>query len=65
MVNLLTLPMAGLIKRFDSNAKILFLGKSYTKPIIENANFIDEFLNYDAQIALFQIFLVMRMRVFH
>lgn len=43
----LTLPMTGLIKEKYPNSKVLFLGKKYTKPIIEICNHIDEFYDWD------------------
>ena len=39
--------MAGLIRNQFPNAKIYFLGNSYTKEIILCSEFIDEFINYD------------------
>ena len=44
---ILTLPMAGLIKNQFPNARIYFLGNSYTKEIVLCSEFIDEFINYD------------------
>ena len=43
---ILTLPIAGILKQKFPEAKIYFLGKTYTKPIIECANHIDEFINW-------------------
>jgi heptosyltransferase III len=43
----LTLPMAGLIKKDYPDCKIYFLGRSYTKDIIGLSEFVDEFINYD------------------
>jgi heptosyltransferase III len=43
----LTLPMAGLIKKDYPDCKIFFLGRSYTKEIIGLSEFVDEFINYD------------------
>ena len=39
--------MAGLIKNQFPNARIYFLGNSYTKEIVLCSEFIDEFINYD------------------
>jgi len=39
----LTLPMAGVIKKHLPDTEILFLGRGYTKPVIEVSRFIDEF----------------------
>ncbi len=43
----LTLPMAGLIKKYYPACKIYFLGRTYTKDIIDLSKFVDEFINYD------------------
>ncbi len=42
----LTLPLAGLIKEKYPNSKIIFLGKTYTKDIIECSTNVDKFLNW-------------------
>ena len=42
---ILTLPTAGLLKKHFPDAKIYFLGKSYTKPVIEACAHIDGFLD--------------------
>ena len=43
---ILTLPLAGLIKEKYPNSKVLFLGKTYTKDIIDCSTNIDKFLNW-------------------
>lgn len=43
----LTLPLVGAIKRYLPSSKVIFLGKSYTKAVIELCDDIDEFLNWD------------------
>lgn len=43
----LTLPMAGVIKKFYPNSRIIFLGKTYTKPVVALSKFVDEFINWD------------------
>jgi heptosyltransferase III len=43
----LTIPLAGIIKKFLPEVKVAFLGKSYTKSLIESCSFIDEFYNWD------------------
>ncbi|MDR0789591.1 MAG: glycosyltransferase family 9 protein [Bacteroidales bacterium] len=43
----LTLPVAGIIRKHFLKSKILFLGKTYTEPIINNDRDIDKFLNWD------------------
>lgn len=42
----LTLPMAGYLKELYPNAKVLFLGKAYTGPVIKCSKFVDEFIDY-------------------
>ncbi|KAB8031088.1 glycosyltransferase family 9 protein [Fluviispira multicolorata] len=44
---ILTIPMAGAIKKQFPNSKVLFLGKKYTKPIIDCCEFIDEFYDWE------------------
>lgn len=44
---ILTLPMAGRIKELFPEAKISFLGKSYTKPVIDICQHITSFHNYN------------------
>ncbi|HRN42983.1 MAG TPA: hypothetical protein PK649_13060, partial [Vicingus sp.] len=43
----LTLPMAGLIKKFYPKSKIIFLGKTYTQPVIALSKHVNEFINWD------------------
>jgi ADP-heptose:LPS heptosyltransferase len=43
---LLTLPMAGILKKQLPNTKILFLGKTYTQAIVECCEHIDEFYDW-------------------
>ncbi len=44
---ILTLPMAGVLKKYIPGCRIIFLGKSYTRPIIEASENIDQFLDWD------------------
>jgi ADP-heptose:LPS heptosyltransferase len=44
---ILTLPVAGLMKKLHSGIKIWFVGRSYTAPIISACEYIDEFINWD------------------
>ncbi len=44
---ILTLPLAGAIKKQNPDIKVIFLGRSYSKSIIETSDFVDEFINYD------------------
>ncbi|MDG1136196.1 MAG: glycosyltransferase family 9 protein [Bacteroidales bacterium] len=43
----LTLPMAGILKENDPDCKILFLGTTYTMPIVKLSKYVDEFINWD------------------
>lgn len=45
---MLTLPMAGLLKEKYPKCRIIFLGKSYTKAVIEACEHVDEFIDWDA-----------------
>ncbi|NVN95401.1 MAG: glycosyltransferase family 9 protein [Bacteroidetes bacterium] len=45
---ILTLPLAGILKKNYPNAYILFLGSAYTKDVIECCEFIDEFIDWTA-----------------
>lgn len=45
---ILTIPMAGLIKSAFPGAKVFFLGKKYTHPIIEACTYIDRFIDIDS-----------------
>lgn len=44
---ILTLPMAGVLKANFPDCQILFLGRTYTKSIIELSEHVDGFVNYD------------------
>lgn len=44
---ILTLPLAGYLKSLDPTVKIYFIGKGYTRPIIEKSVFVDEFVDRD------------------
>jgi len=43
----LTLPLAGVLKKYFPDSTILFLGRSYTRPVIEACSFADEFIDWD------------------
>jgi ADP-heptose:LPS heptosyltransferase len=45
---ILTLPMAGILKQYFPDSRIIFLGKKYTKPIIDACVHVDEFLDWEA-----------------
>lgn len=44
---ILTLPLAGLLKELFFESTIIFLGRSYTRDVIDACTHIDEFLNWD------------------
>jgi len=44
---ILTLPMAGILKSEIPGCYILFLGKKYTKPLVDACEHVDEFLDWD------------------
>ncbi len=44
---ILTLPLVGYLKSIDPTLKVYFIGKGYTKAIIEKSVFVDEFLDKD------------------
>jgi heptosyltransferase-3 len=44
---ILTLPLAGIIKEKYPDAKITFLGRTYTQPIISYCRHVDNFTNWD------------------
>ncbi len=43
----LTLPVAGVLRELYPEAKIIFLGRSYTEDLINSCVHVDEFLNWD------------------
>jgi heptosyltransferase-3 len=48
----LTLPMAAYLKELYPEVKVLFLGKTYTGPVIKCNKFVDEFVDYSELIKL-------------
>ena len=44
---ILTLPAAGLMKSLFPELKIYFIGRSYTQPVIEACEHVNEFINWD------------------
>lgn len=48
----LTLPLAGWIKRQWPDCRIVFLGRAYTAPVIKACAFVDEFIDADELLAL-------------
>jgi len=43
----LTLPMAGYIKKYFPHCKIIFLGRNYTRDVVVLSQFVDEFVSWD------------------
>ncbi len=41
----LTLPVAGVLKKYFPHIKIGFLGRAYTRPVIEACKYVDEFID--------------------
>ena len=44
---MLTFPMAGFLKERFPGCHLIFLGRSYTRPVIEACEHVDEFMNWD------------------
>lgn len=44
---ILTLPTAGLIKKYFPECRIIFFGKTYSKAVVDACEHVDEFINYD------------------
>ncbi len=44
----LTLPLAGVLKQQFPDCYIIFLGRNYTRPVIEACRFVDEFVDWGA-----------------
>ena len=44
---ILTLPVAGILKQYFPDLKIIFLGRTYTFPVINACEHVDDFLNMD------------------
>jgi ADP-heptose:LPS heptosyltransferase len=43
----LTLPMAGYIKKYFPKSKIIFLGRNYTRDVVALSEHVDEFISWD------------------
>ena len=43
----LTLPMAGVLRSLYPDCRIYFLGRSYTRDVVQACVYVDEFLNWD------------------
>lgn len=48
---LLALPMAGVLKELFPACKVIFLGRTYTKPIVDICEHVDQFVAWDELIA--------------
>ena len=44
---MLTLPMTGILKKNFPSCRIFFLGKKYTKPVVDCCEHVDEFIDWD------------------
>lgn len=44
---ILTLPIAGILKKYSPGIKIGFLGRAYTRPVIEACKHVDEFIELE------------------
>jgi heptosyltransferase-3 len=44
---MLTLPMAGFLKKQIPACRILFLGRNYSQPIIQACEYVDDFISWD------------------
>lgn len=44
---ILTLPLAGVIKKYLPSSTVHFLGRSYTEAIISSSAYVDHFINWD------------------
>jgi heptosyltransferase III len=43
----LTLPMAGVLKQSFPGCTVIFLGRNYTRPVIEACEYVDQFCSWD------------------
>ncbi|NCA74778.1 MAG: lipopolysaccharide heptosyltransferase family protein [Alphaproteobacteria bacterium] len=43
----LTLPVAGVLKERFPGSTIIFIGRSYTRPVIEQCRYVDQFVDWD------------------
>jgi ADP-heptose:LPS heptosyltransferase len=43
----LTLPVAGVLRSLFPQSRILFLGRSYTEPVVRACEYVDDFINWD------------------
>jgi len=45
---ILTLPIAGILKKENPDLQVIFLGKNYTEHVIKASRFVDEFISWDS-----------------
>lgn len=50
----LTLPMAGILKKKLPNCEIIFLGRNYTRDVVALSEYVDKFVSYDDMLKLKQ-----------
>ena len=62
---ILTLPVCGLIKKYYPDAEIIFLGRTYTRAIINCCEFVDEFVNADELFKLNDADAIVKLREFN
>jgi len=43
----LSLPLAGTLKKLFPECVIFFMGRTYTQAVIESSKYVTEFINYD------------------
>jgi heptosyltransferase III len=48
----LTLPMAGILKKHLPDCKVIFLGRNYTRDVVALSGHVDEFISYDDVVKL-------------
>ena len=44
---ILSLPLAGAIKKHNAEIKVIFIGRTYSESVIKTSDFVDEFINFD------------------
>ncbi len=62
---MLTLPVAGILKKNFPNVKILFLGRNYTQAVVESSTNIDQFIDWDEIQKCDQSNQVEKLKAFH
>lgn len=60
----LSLPMAGLLKKHFPTCHIIFLGRNYTKSVVALSECVDEFVNWDDKISVDKIIADILIHVF-